>query len=87
MTNFSLIDYEQGKKYSDNSFDRYSIVKNMLDKTNRLSVHDAFEILKNVKQDGEWKTDFSMVYSKNEHTVYYCFNSDFKSIAEYRFPE
>jgi hypothetical protein len=83
MTNFSLIDYANGKKYTDNGFDRYHIVKNMLDKKDIISLQDAFEILKNVVQNGEWETDFSLVYSKNEHTVYYCYKSDFKKIMEY----
>jgi hypothetical protein len=87
MTNFSLIDFANGKKYSDNSYDRYSAVKSVLDKKKNLSVNDAFEILKNVKQDGEWKTDFSMVYSKKEQTVYYCFNSGFEKIMTYTFAE
>jgi hypothetical protein len=85
MTNFSIIDFNNGKKYNDNSFDRYNVVKNILDKQKTLSVDEAFAILKNVKQDGEWKTDFSMVYSKKEHAIYYCYHSDFEHIEKYSF--
>jgi len=34
---------------------------------------------------GEWKTEFSFVYSKNNNTVHYCYNSKFDKIAEYKF--
>ncbi|GHV40012.1 hypothetical protein AGMMS49546_13120 [Spirochaetia bacterium] len=84
MTNFSLVDYNAGKIYSDNSFDRYMKVKNYLDKNKNLSVKKAFDILEKVKQTGEWNTDFSFVYSKNDNKVYYCYNSDYKNILEYK---
>ena len=83
MTNFSLIDFEAGKKYSDNGFDRYMEAKNNLAKRKELSVADAFDILEKVKQKGEWKTDFSMVYSKKESKVFYCYNAEYKKILEY----
>ena len=85
MTNFSLTDYNAGKKYNDNGFDRYREVKNSLEKRKKLSVMDAFDILEKVKQDGEWKTDFSMVYSKKENKVFYCYNAEYKNILEYKF--
>ncbi len=85
MTNFSLIDYKVGKTYTDNGFDRYIEVKNNLDKEKELSVKIAFDILEKVKQDGEWKTDFSMVYSRNENKVFYCYNAEYKNIMEYTF--
>ena len=85
MTNFSIIDYNAGKKYTDCGFDRYINVKKYLDKKSELSVKDAFCALEKVKQDGEWKTEFSMVYSKNENKVYYCYNADYKNILEYKF--
>jgi hypothetical protein len=85
MTNFSLIDYNAGKKYTDWGFDRYINVKKYLDKKDKLSVKDAFSNLEKVKQDGEWKTEFSMVYSKNENKVYYCYNADYKNVLEYEF--
>jgi penicillin V acylase-like amidase (Ntn superfamily) len=66
MTNFSLIDFNAGNEYNDNSFDRYKEVENNLRRIETLTVNNAFKILEKVKQDGEWQTDFSMVYSKNE---------------------
>jgi hypothetical protein len=85
MTNFSIIDYNAGKEYTDCGFDRYINVKQNLDKKNGLSIKDAFSILEKVKQNGEWKTEFSMVYSKNENKVYYCYNADYNNILEYKF--
>ncbi|WP_461254943.1 hypothetical protein [Treponema sp. R80B11-R83G3] len=80
MTNFSLVDFNAGKKYNDNGFDRYMKVKKYLDKNKNISVNSAFDILEKVKQTGEWNTDLSFVYSKNDNKVYYCYNSDFKNI-------
>jgi hypothetical protein len=85
MTNFSIIDYNVGKKYTDWGFDRYINAKKYLDKKGKLSVKDAFSILEKVKQTGEWNTDFSMVYPKSENKVYYCYNADYKNILEYKF--
>jgi hypothetical protein len=84
MTNFSLVDYNAGKKYNDNSFDRYMRVKDELDKNKNLSVKNAFNILGKVKQNGEWNTEFSFVYSKNDNKVYYCYNADYSNILEYK---
>ncbi|MDR2701312.1 MAG: hypothetical protein LBB72_02645, partial [Spirochaetaceae bacterium] len=75
MTNFSLIDYNNGKKYNDNGFDRYEKVNTELKKAKKINVKDAFKILEKVKQDCEWKTEFSMVYSQKNKTIYYCYNS------------
>jgi len=85
MTNFSLIDYTAGKKYTDCGFDRYINVKKYLDKKHELSIKDAFSILGKVKQTGEWNTVFSMVYSENENKVYYCHNIKYENILEYKF--
>jgi hypothetical protein len=85
MTNFSVIDFNAGKKYADNGFDRYKIVKNNLEKTKKLTIENSFNILEKTKQDGEWKTDFSMVYTKKENKVFYCYNGNYKEILEYKF--
>jgi hypothetical protein len=85
MTNFSIVDFNNGKEYTDNSFDRYKAVENNLETIKTLTVHEAFKILEKVKQEGEWETDFSMVYSKNENKIYYCYNSNYGKIFEYKF--
>ena len=85
MTNFSIIDFNGGKKYTDYGIDRYNKANNMLKKLEKIDVKEAFKILEKVKQEGEWNTDFSMVYSKNKKTVYYCYKSNFNEIMEYKF--
>jgi len=85
MTNFSLIDYNAGKKYTDYGIDRYDEANKILKNSKKMDIKTAFSILEKVKQTGEWNTDFSMVYSKNEKTVYYCYKSKFKEIMEYKF--
>jgi hypothetical protein len=87
MTNFSLIDYNSGKKYNDNGFDRYEKVNTELKKAKKINVKEAFKILEKVKQDCEWKTEFSMVYLQKNKTIYYCYNSKFNEIMEYKFPK
>ena len=44
------------------------------------SVNDALDLLKQVKQEGQWGTRISFVYSKNENAVHYCLNGDFNNI-------
>jgi penicillin V acylase-like amidase (Ntn superfamily) len=85
MTNFSIMDFNNGKKYNDNSFDRYKEVENNLEKIKKLTVSEAFKILEKVKQEGEWKTDFSMVYSKNKNEIYYCYNANYEKILKCKF--
>jgi hypothetical protein len=85
MTNFSLIDFNGGKTYTDCGIDRYEEVNNLLSKAKKLNVNEAFKILERVKQEGEWSTDFSMVYSKSNKAVYYCYESNFNEILRYKF--
>jgi penicillin V acylase-like amidase (Ntn superfamily) len=79
MTNFSLIDDK------NNNCKRYAETEKLLIKEKNLNVSGAFKILEKVKQDGEWKTEFSMVYSQKENKVYYCYNANYKNILEYKF--
>ncbi|MEW9125261.1 MAG: hypothetical protein AB2421_21310, partial [Thermotaleaceae bacterium] len=82
MTNFSLCDYRQSGEIKGEGIDRYKIAKKLLDKSDKLDMGAAFQILDAVKQSsGEWTTSFSMVYSQKENSVYYCLNGDFKSIS------
>jgi len=85
MTNFSLWDY----KYNNLDCDcyRYKAVTDALSKTTKIDIDTAFSILKSAKQsNGEWITDFSMVYSKSLNTVYYCLNGNFENRFEFKFP-
>lgn len=86
MSNFSLCDFEKSGKLEGGGTDRYKAAQDLLDKADNLNVDTAFQILEAVKQsDGEWTTAFSMVYSRRENAVYYCFNGDFKNILKYSF--
>jgi len=49
MTNFSIIDFNAGKEYTNNGIDRYNEANNMLNKNKKLTVKDAFNILEKVK--------------------------------------
>lgn len=89
VTNFSLL--EPPLDLNEDQFgyygvDRYrkslSILKESSDDFN---VPDALQLLKEVRQTGEWGTRFSFVYSRNEDTVYYCLDGDFDSIQVHPF--
>lgn len=87
MTNFSLCDLNAGKIVMGCGYDRYVKVQTLLNDTKTLNVNSAFKILEATKQEGNWSTDFSMVYSKKENTVYYGFNGNFNDIEKYSFGE
>jgi hypothetical protein len=84
MTNFSLWDYE--KELIPWECKRYKKVSAALSDFHVLDIDSAFKILESAKQNNkEWKTDFSMVYSEKEHSVYYCFNGNFNERYKYEF--
>ena len=88
MTNFSLIDWKTSGKLEEGSGvdDRYKTADALLNKASHLDIVKAFEILKAVKQsEGDWFTDFSMVYAQKENAVYYCYYSDFQKIQKFTF--
>lgn len=86
MTNFSLCDYKESGELKGDGIDRYQTAKKLLDKSDYIDVGAAFQILEAVKQsNGEWTTAFSMVYSQEENSVYYCQNGDFKNISKHSF--
>lgn len=84
MTNFSLWDYLY--ENVDCNCERFKIASRKLANAKQVNIETAFDILNSVSQrNGEWVTDFSMVYSKNSRTVYYCFNGNFNEKFEYKF--
>lgn len=86
MTNFSIWDM----LYKNAQYDcqRFQIASDTLSKSSGMDVEKAFCLLDSVKQtEGDWITAFSMVYSKKERAVYYCFNGNFTDRCEYQFPE
>lgn len=84
MTNVSLVDsIKSGTRISCK---RYNTVNKLLSESVYMNVEKAFEILEAVKQsEGEWITEFSMVYDKSKQTIYYCYNQDFENIQEFLF--
>jgi hypothetical protein len=84
MTNFSLWDYLY--ENVECNCDRFKAVSSELEKVDHVNVETAFNILDSASQrKGEWITEFSMVYSKNLNTVYYCLNGNFNERFEYNF--
>lgn len=84
MTNESVWDVlNEGKTIE---CPRYQLAEKLLEENKRVTVDKAFQILDCVKQsEGEWITDFSMVFHKKEKKVYYGEKQDFKQIKEYSF--
>ena len=85
MTNFSLWDYI----HENAEFDciRFKTLSSKLANIKQLNIETAFNLLDSASQrNGEWNTEFSMVYSKKHHTVYYCLNGNFNERFEYKFP-
>lgn len=69
--------------YGKDRYDRAeAILKNSGD---GFSAEDALSVLRDAKQDGQWGTRVSFVYSKNKNTVYYCENGDFSDIKVHKF--
>ncbi len=84
MTNFSL--WDSINLNIKPSCNRYNTALHKLESSSELDIASAFKILESVSQkSGEWITELSMVYSKNNKTVYYCYNDKYDDIEEYRF--
>lgn len=49
------------------------------------TVADALNVLRSTKQEGQWATRASFVWSRNENAVYYCTDGDFDSVKIHRF--
>jgi hypothetical protein len=84
MTNFSLWDYLH--ENVECNCDRFKTVSSSLEKLEHVDIETAFSILASASQKNEeWVTTFSMVYSKNFNTVFYCLNGNFNERFEYKF--
>lgn len=60
----------------------YRTAKSMLEKKPNPEVSDLFEVLSAVSQDGQWKTELSMVYDSSARKLYTCSERHFDEIAE-----
>lgn len=84
LTNISLSDVKNGKAALNCS--RFIKVSEALTPLDELAVPDAFEILKSVAQSTEgWHTAMSMVYSKKEAAVFYCYDQNYQDLLKSKF--
>ncbi len=86
VSNFPLLttlpDYSN-PFYGKDRYDRaLAILQNS---TENFSVADALDVLSQVKQEGQWGTRISFVYSRNENAVYYCLDGNFDDIRIHKF--
>lgn len=66
--------------------ERYELAEKLIRKTGPdFSPAEAMKILESVKQEGQWATRLSFVYSRNENCVYYVRNNDFANVRVHRF--
>lgn len=86
MTNYSLLDPQSTLPYIVPGDSRCERAGALLNKYGDVfTVSDAFHVLKAVKQEGEWATRVSFVYSLGENAVYFTENNDFEHIRKYSF--
>lgn len=86
ITNFPILTKLENYNNSFYGKDRYDIVTKVLSKASKnFSINDALELLERVKQEGQWATRISIVYSKNNNAVYYCEDNKFKEIFTFKF--
>lgn len=48
-------------------------------------VEDGLRLLETVKQEGQWGTRLSFLYSRRENAVYYCIDGDFEHVEKWQF--
>ena len=70
--NYSVINPESTRDFIVPGDDRYERALQFLNNCkNNFSVSDAWDFLRTVRQEGEWATRVSFVYSAKEQAVYY----------------
>jgi len=87
ITNYSLMNPESTKNFIVQGDNRYERALQLLDSyKNDFSISDAFALLHTVRQEGEWATRVSFVYSVKEQAVWYAENNHFEHITKFVFP-
>lgn len=87
ITNYSLMKPESTKEFIVPGDDRYERAIDELKQYNsEFSISDAFTLLHSVRQEGEWATRVSFVYSAKEKAVYYVENNYFECVKKFTFP-
>ncbi len=86
ITNYSLLQPESTAEFVVEGDDRYERALSFLRRCRpECSVSDAFALLRTVRQEGEWATRVSFVYSAAEQAVYCAENCRFEHISKYSF--
>ena len=86
MANGSALDPASTAPYALPGDVRETIARQRLTNANDdFSVADAFTLLHDVRQEGQWATRLSFVYAFNAQTVYYCENNRFDAIRTHHF--
>ena len=66
--------------------DRYdTAVKTLAEAGADFGVEDGLRLLQAVKQEGQWGTRLSFLYSRRENAVYYCTEGDFDHTERWQF--
>ena len=87
ITNYSLMKPESTKDFIVEGDNRYERALQLLDGyKNDFSISKAFALLHAVRQEGDWASRVSFVYSVNERAVYYVENNHFEHIKKFVFP-
>lgn len=88
LSNFAMLELPKDfteSKYGYYGKDRYDTAMHYLrNSSDDFSVEDGLQILKRVKQTGQWATKVSFVYSRNENMVYYCLDGQFDLISKHK---
>lgn len=88
VTNFPLIpalpDYSN-PFYGKERYDRACSILRSADDS--FSALDGMELLKTVKQEGQWGTRLSFVYSRRENAVYFCTDGEFGHMEKWQLGE
>lgn len=89
LSNFPLLelptDFEPSR-FGYYGKDRYEKALEILkNSTDDFSVQDGLRLLQEVKQEGNWATRVSFVYSANENAVYYVLERNFDQVKKHCF--
>lgn len=89
LSNFPLLelpaDFEPSR-FGYYGKDRYDKALDILrNSTDDFSAQDGLKLLQEVKQEGDWATRVSFVYSANENAVYYALERNFDQVKKHCF--
>ena len=88
LTNFALLELPKDFNKENEGYygkDRYDRAMSILRESGEdFSVEDGIRVLRAVKQEGQWATRVSFVYSNNENAVYYCLERDFEHLIRHQ---